>query len=411
MLRFHFLSSDWIRLTVIYGLIFIFLVCGCGIIPSDQCIPDCTNKECGDDGCGGSCGSCHAPEICGAGGTPFVCGDGCVPECANKDCGDDSCGSSCGSCKAPETCGGGGTPFVCGSGCIPDCRNKECGDDGCGGSCGSCDAPETCGGGGIPFACGIDADCIIAEDGFEHGSNWEWFSGRGWEWHLWIHNGKTNVTKVVSDENPHGGTRHARLQGGSGTNKGYLSRKVHLQGASNAQLSFWWKARDFSVSDQVQVKVYDGTWHTVMNIGAAQADDTYRQALVDLSQYAMVARFYINFEASGLDSANSQFYVDDVVVNGNRPVTYLALGKGPLETERLMIAGTGPSQARSTPRWMSLWYDIDWEDAPQSVVNTLEGQGNEASLLHRCRNCRKLAQRLPGFPERGARQYDQPTLV
>jgi len=24
----------------------------------DLCIPDCVNKECGDDGCGGSCGVC-----------------------------------------------------------------------------------------------------------------------------------------------------------------------------------------------------------------------------------------------------------------------------------------------------------------------------------------------------------------
>ena len=38
------------------------------------CTPDCTAKECGDDGCGGSCGTCTAPETCGGGGTPDVCG-------------------------------------------------------------------------------------------------------------------------------------------------------------------------------------------------------------------------------------------------------------------------------------------------------------------------------------------------
>jgi len=26
--------------------------------PNPECIPDCTDKECGDDGCGGSCGEC-----------------------------------------------------------------------------------------------------------------------------------------------------------------------------------------------------------------------------------------------------------------------------------------------------------------------------------------------------------------
>jgi len=29
-----------------------------------DCIPDCTNKDCGDDGCGGSCGSCESGETC-----------------------------------------------------------------------------------------------------------------------------------------------------------------------------------------------------------------------------------------------------------------------------------------------------------------------------------------------------------
>jgi LmbE family N-acetylglucosaminyl deacetylase len=31
------------------------------------CVPDCTGRECGDDGCGGSCGSCGADEVCSDG--------------------------------------------------------------------------------------------------------------------------------------------------------------------------------------------------------------------------------------------------------------------------------------------------------------------------------------------------------
>ena len=35
------------------------------------CVPDCTNKECGDDGCGGNCGFCDKGKFCSADG---VCG-------------------------------------------------------------------------------------------------------------------------------------------------------------------------------------------------------------------------------------------------------------------------------------------------------------------------------------------------
>ena len=95
------------------------------------CTPDCTGKECGDDGCGGSCGTCTAPQTCGGGGTVNVCG--CTPRTtcpAGDNCGSvpDGCGGTldCGACTAPETCGGGGTPNVCGSGCIPTGQGASC---------------------------------------------------------------------------------------------------------------------------------------------------------------------------------------------------------------------------------------------------------------------------------------------
>ncbi len=40
----------------------VFEVEGNGV--DGECILDCTGKECGDDGCGGSCGTCIAPETC-----------------------------------------------------------------------------------------------------------------------------------------------------------------------------------------------------------------------------------------------------------------------------------------------------------------------------------------------------------
>src|SRR5512138_3817792 len=83
---------------------------------------------CGDvpDGCGKilPCGDCPAGQLCGAAGTPHVCGGdpSCQPiSCSGpgyKYCGNigDGCGRGidCGGCPTPQTCGGGGTPNVCG---------------------------------------------------------------------------------------------------------------------------------------------------------------------------------------------------------------------------------------------------------------------------------------------------------
>ena len=84
-------------------------------LPDDQCVdghcvcsPDCTGRACGDDGCGGSCGTC--PGLCGA-SQPAPCDDGvcavaCCPSCAGRECGDDGCGGSCGACQG-GTCANG----------------------------------------------------------------------------------------------------------------------------------------------------------------------------------------------------------------------------------------------------------------------------------------------------------------
>ncbi len=61
------------------------------------CDPVCTGKQCGDDGCGGSCGTCAAGESCNADGQ---CVAGCAPSCEGKVCGSDGCGGSCGDCAA-----------------------------------------------------------------------------------------------------------------------------------------------------------------------------------------------------------------------------------------------------------------------------------------------------------------------
>ena len=75
------------------------------------CVPACEGKTCGDNGCGGTCGSCDTPQTaCSAG----VCV--CEPACDGKTCGDDGCGSVCGACAEGEECAEDGScvvPGVC----------------------------------------------------------------------------------------------------------------------------------------------------------------------------------------------------------------------------------------------------------------------------------------------------------
>ena len=128
------------------------------------CVPACGGKECGDDGCGGSCGTCPgvAPYC-----VDFACAvaPACEPDCAGKECGDDGCGGDCGECPgvAPYC-----VDFVCAlAPCEPDCGGKSCGDDGCGGSCGGCAPGESCnvagqcqyGSQANGSFCGITAEC------------------------------------------------------------------------------------------------------------------------------------------------------------------------------------------------------------------------------------------------------------
>ncbi len=188
----------------------------------DACVPQCAGLECGDDGCGGVCGTCPAaaPE-CNAG----KCVPSCSPDCSGKECGDDGCGASCGVCDDGVTCTvdacvagtcmqqiepvycvldgacvpsgalspldpckacqpaqtqsawtslADGTPCggskVCfGGGCCdPEavCKDSECGDDGCGGSCGKCTGDDSCVDGKCTPDCLPDCDAKeCGEDG------------------------------------------------------------------------------------------------------------------------------------------------------------------------------------------------------------------------------------------------------
>lgn len=68
---------------------------------TNTCTPDCTNAVCGDDGCGGSCGTCQLGFLCNKART--AC-EACIPDCAGKTCGPDGCGAVCGTCGSNELC-------------------------------------------------------------------------------------------------------------------------------------------------------------------------------------------------------------------------------------------------------------------------------------------------------------------
>ncbi len=88
------------------------------------CIPDCSGRECGGDGCGGVCGTCDGGEACSGGvcverggGGDWACDEivFCVQECP-----DQNCWQECISQGSPE----GQDEFTA----IIDCLQEECAD-------------------------------------------------------------------------------------------------------------------------------------------------------------------------------------------------------------------------------------------------------------------------------------------
>lgn len=141
-----------------------------GCNPHGDCQPNCLGKECGGDGCGGSCGNCEFGQACEQGQCTGAgqCGDvsyvGCcsgttVLWCDNSSLWFMDCASNTDPTK--KICGWNGAkgfydcinapvegplqfPYHCGGTCVPNCINRQCGDDGCGGSCGSCPMSLSC---------------------------------------------------------------------------------------------------------------------------------------------------------------------------------------------------------------------------------------------------------------------------
>ena len=154
-------------------------------LKSTTCTPTCVGKQCGGDGCGGSCGTCASGQVCSANGT---CQTSCTPSCSGKQCGSDGCGGTCGTCASGQVCDANGT---CQASCTPSCSGKQCGSDGCGGTCGTCAAGTTCNGSGqcvgsggcshpicstgskLTSSCDVCAGKICAKDSYCCNTAWD----------------------------------------------------------------------------------------------------------------------------------------------------------------------------------------------------------------------------------------------
>lgn len=152
----------------------------------ETCVPNCTGKCCGNDGCGSICSNnCPAGYVCDLGTcqckpdtectsnedclqgyycdyTVHECKQICTPQCEGKCCGGDGCGSTCpNSCPTGYTCDMGScfcmpyctsnsqcpTMQCCIEGtCTPAaCSNTICGPDPvCGFNCGTCPSGSHC---------------------------------------------------------------------------------------------------------------------------------------------------------------------------------------------------------------------------------------------------------------------------
>ena len=124
-----------------------------------DCRADCATAVCGDDLCGGSCGTCELSLNCIAGECL------CENTCGTRECGLSPCGEDCGTCAAGSTCADGAC--VCDPPERVACANDDlywldgCGDpvelyDTCDHGC----APDTT----ICYACPLYSTCC-SDDG------------------------------------------------------------------------------------------------------------------------------------------------------------------------------------------------------------------------------------------------------
>jgi hypothetical protein len=116
------------------------------VTPPGGCQRNCAGKDCGPDGCGGSCGECNGGRSCRGGmcecphAAPHWCpsADACVPVCPTGMKFDPAtCSCNCALARSCCECRGGSSPF---------CRNDISDPIQC---------ANLCTGGGVPFLAAI----------------------------------------------------------------------------------------------------------------------------------------------------------------------------------------------------------------------------------------------------------------
>lgn len=144
---------------------------------ADVCLPRCGERECGADGCGGSCGECWPGEECHPDGTcgEPLCGNGVIDPGETCEIGfseeldpDDFCPFGCNENDACTIGELSGDPDECSSEChytkITDCiDNDDCCPPGCTVALDN-DCPSICGDGRVDAAERCDGDCPTRDE-------------------------------------------------------------------------------------------------------------------------------------------------------------------------------------------------------------------------------------------------------
>ena len=136
---------------------------GCSAGACLGCTDTCgDDKNCGNDACGVSCGTCTGVATCSdedqcecAEEDVLVCNDDGTAVIIAAGCPDDG--------TEQEACDYGCTDGACDA-CVGDCTGKTCGDDGCGVSCGTCTGVAECSEAG-QCECAVEVASVCNGDG------------------------------------------------------------------------------------------------------------------------------------------------------------------------------------------------------------------------------------------------------
>jgi hypothetical protein len=137
------------------------------------CTPKCSGKACGDDGCGGSCGTCGSGQTCSPGGVCTTGGNCSHPICSTGGALTSSCDTCAAKvCAADSFCCSNSWDSICVGEVQSVCKQSCTGGGGGGG--GSTCAHSICNSGvKLTGSCDSCAAQICAEDSFCCNNKWD----------------------------------------------------------------------------------------------------------------------------------------------------------------------------------------------------------------------------------------------